>query len=95
MDALVGGEVSGVIAAECGAVPRSVAFDVEAVSLVLGSREWVAAGVRGGDCIVETGGEAWGDGKPDPLGSRALRSLDSRDATYRGRRDQGVSFHGR
>ena len=80
----MGGDVSGVIAAEFAPVPRSVAIDMEEVPLVLDSREWVAAGVSGGDCITDTGGEAWGDGKPDPLAPRVLRSLDSRDATCKG-----------
>ena len=34
--------------------------------------------------MADTVGEPRGDGKPDPLGSRALRSLDSRDATCKG-----------
>lgn len=87
VDALVGGEVSGVMTAELAEVPLSVARDVEEGSLVLDSCEWVAAGVSGGDCIMAIGGEAWGDGKPDSLVSRPLRSLESRDATCKGAQD--------
>ena len=43
-----GGEVSGVMGVDC-APPLSVPSRLAALSLALVSREWVAAGVRGGD----------------------------------------------
>lgn len=56
-----GGDASGVkLVCTCG----RVADFKEAPSPVLPSREWVAAGVRGGDCTAETGGEACGEAKP-------------------------------
>lgn len=55
-----GGDASGVkLVSRWG---RLVAFR-EALSLILPSREWVAAGVRGGDCTAETGGDACGEAK--------------------------------
>lgn len=34
--------------------------------------------------MADTVGESRGEGRPDPLASRPLRSLDSRDATCKG-----------
>lgn len=53
-----GGEVSGVMSVDCVAPPLSVSFRLTALSLVLVSREWVAAGVRGGDCMADAEGES-------------------------------------
>ena len=82
VDDPVGGEVSGVMTAVWSMVPLSAVVEVDDVSLVFGSREWVAVGVRSGECTMDGAGEARGDGKPDPFDSRPPRSLDSRDATY-------------
>lgn len=72
-----GGDASGVKLVS--AWGRLVALREE-LSLVRPSREWVAAGVRGGDCTAEVGGDGRGEAKaPVPC---PLRSLDSRDATY-------------
>lgn len=72
-----GGEASGVKLVSRW--DRLVAFR-DALSLILPSREWVAAGVRGGDWTAETGGDACGEAKA-PV-TWPLRSLDSREPTW-------------
>jgi hypothetical protein len=57
---LVGGEADGVIADACEGGRGGACFAVVcagALSLAFVSRECVAAGVRGGDCIADTVGE--------------------------------------
>ena len=63
-----GGEVSGVMGVDC-APPLSVPFRLAALSLALVSREWVAAGVRGGDCKTDACGEAREECGMEPLES--------------------------
>lgn len=36
------------------------------------SLDFVAAGVRGGDCTADVGGDAFGDGSPEPAGNLLL-----------------------
>lgn len=49
------------------------------LSLLWPSRECEPAGVRGGDCMAETGGDGRGDAPPDRLFSRERRGLSSLD----------------
>lgn len=49
-----GGDVSGVIA---DALALLTAFSDAVLSPTRDSRDWVTAGVRGGDCTTEAGGE--------------------------------------
>jgi hypothetical protein len=55
--AWTGGEVSGVMATDPGWERTAVAND-GALSLDLASRLWVTAGVRGGECTADVGGDA-------------------------------------
>ena len=53
--AVTGGDVSGVM--DCP-LARPTAPSTAALSVERPSREWVTAGVKGGDWTAETGGEA-------------------------------------
>lgn len=48
----------------------------------LPSRDCVAAGVKGGECTLEFGGECFGDGSADPAGRCCLLGVVVPECTF-------------
>lgn len=76
----IGSEICGVM--EACPVDGLFWVVVAGPSAGLLSRECVAAGVKGGDCIIATRGEAWGDVLADVVFTReAVALVVSRELT--------------
>lgn len=70
-----GGDTSGVMMVE------SCESRLAGAELCLLSLDWVAAGVSGGECIVEVGGEGLGDGAPE--NAMGVREPDEGEGAYK------------